>query len=330
MKVQQGLCLGLLILAVGLQFSCGKASTARTAKIDMTGAEIIHDFEKSPRLREAFFRHLSASAAWRVTSQNKVIVAELRRWPTYASTQPSGGTPLDLRSPDHTLSVEIRFGHARPSRYPQPEALWKPGLDRCDVPLVEDDYSPGRFGSALTIEGSSSGQICVNIFESSTDLSRSRMQRVVDLVKSELSAVIQHSDTILDRGRVEKLLPDGSIERGKGPHGLTISRPSAMDGIYEVKGYINMGTPGYVTIRGVDANSGEEFGAEKNALRTVEYVGWSNDPDVQFCFENTVTLDGNGDERLIRIEVLFHPTGEGQQQPSIVLTESRRLKTWIR
>ena len=93
---------------------------------------------------------------------------------------------------------------------------------------------------------------------------------------------------------------------------------------YEMSGYVNLGGPGFVQV----ATEDEQTGSQKNDAtihRTVEWPGWSDNPQQLFYFAVPVTVGGDGSEERVGLRLQFTP-----ENKRMLMTTNIVVQTWTR
>ena len=101
-------------------------------------------------------------------------------------------------------------------------------------------------------------------------------------------------------------------------------------GIYDVYGFLNPGEPGYLYLKAFEVTRGTALSAERLKQDSLEYVGWSDNPDEQF-FWNAHIMIGEGDWGTYypaRFEVWFVPASGAPERK--LMDKVYRIEGWMR
>jgi hypothetical protein len=324
---------------------CGPASRpAGKVVLDCSSTRVLNDFAND-RAGEALLRHLSASAAWRVTVHSgisepgtrvkRVIEAEKR------VKRLTGADDWLASSAATQIHVRLWFDPSPPNRLEEGTyVLAKAGAKVVDVPLFAAPDDSHTLGSRLFIQGDS---MILEIGEYNLGRERTFTEKAVEQVAQELMAVRDNVEEIERNGYLRKWLPDGSVRESAKDLPLEI-REGFMRGIYDVSGYVNPHEKGYITLRTVHVRTGKALEDDVNSWRTVQYVGWSSRPEEKFFFECELLapsyltddqwkmdpedprrLEAMAAEQKIRVEVWFHGTQERK-----LIEATKVLVPWMR
>lgn len=154
----------------------------------------------------------------------------------------------------------------------------------------------------------------LEVFEQSARKDRPFTAVALSQLNQELRGVLS-SAVAKERGFDPALMPRESIWRGK-PE-MHLVNYEEEEGTYQAFAYVNPGESGYVYLktfegRGNSQISGEEYYKRKS----IEYVGWSSDPEEEF-FYNTEVEFGEpavGKTHGVRVEMWFVPEGGGAER----------------
>jgi len=309
---------GVLSCAPPSRVSCCAADSGR-ATVDCSRTSVLNDFGKEPA-REALFRHLCASADWRVTEMfltlrlgsepKRVVEAEKR------TSHSSSIAEAAVAAAHGSVRVSLRFDAGIPEYWDAANfALAEAGAESAEVPLLRAPGDSGDLVSTLRIRGDS---LLLEISEWGGGRERPRTREAIKQLTAELRAVRDSVETVVQKGYLPKILPQRSIRQSDSDSFEV--RSGGYDGDYIVSGYVNAHEKGYVTIRTFDAASGKELQADLNSWQTVEYVGWSDRTTERFFFESPLGGPGEYDGR----EVVYGPNGE-----EILPTRQIRLEVWF-
>ena len=123
----------------------------------------------------------------------------------------------------------------------------------------------------------------------------------------------------------ERLVAEKSLRVGFPSFGVgdvSIIRGDAILGGNKMRGWINMGTRGWIYAKLFDAASGKRIG-EYKAYRTRQYVGFDADPLKRFFFEIPLDVDGGGE--LVNARIELHSGLNG----ALLFETNAVLQTWV-
>ena len=256
---------------------------------------------QEPGNREFLLRYLSSDSGWHVTYDWGGIVAEKR------DTLGEGNFCLETKT---QLDIWVLFG---PSTE-RPAPWFREAFDAERVALVKLEAAPrsirlplwespdtGQIGSCLLIAGDG---IRIQILQRHENRDRTHTRRALTYVVNELSRIMQLAPVKDDAEYWRQILPEGSLADKQA---VTVVKEPKRSRKYIVKGFVNQGEEGYVTIRTFDVATGKEIMIRLEPVR--EYVGWSKDRSVFFPFRIPVyTYEGAPDDQKVRFEVWYTPT----------------------
>lgn len=260
----------------------------------------------APEQAEALQRHLAASAGWRLTQLGESRVA-IRRELGDESTPDAGKRRMTMdgfyfkHQPWRRYRTLLRFGEASLPVEPEWKAVLTPATaGGRDAPLKVQPADLPDYRSYLVL--SAGGPVTLEIMEESMDTGREATRRLLRETNAELKQVGSQLSALQTRGLLPSVAPKDSARSG--PAVLKVEsahQPRA----YHVYGYVNAGEPGYTYARALDATGAA---LEPDAVRsqTVEYVGWSKQPQQQFFFNSQLRL-AEGTTAPARLELWFHP-----------------------
>ena len=230
--------------------------------------------------------------------------------------------------------VRVLFDAKCDGRGTTHHAVSKAGTKEVHLALQRHDRT---YRSTLIVEGAS---LVLEIDERNSGHERPLTLLAIQNVSTEFSAVLSNIEDIEQYGYLPSFVSSGSVRESATEMPLCIS-DGPVRGIYKVSGYINPHEPGYITVRTIDANTGEELDENINAWRSLQYVGWSTQPHSWFFFQHELagpsyippTMSPNDPgwrksmtaPRDIRVEIWFHGT-----PPRKLLEATKRLSPWIR
>ena len=93
------------------------------------------------------------------------------------------------------------------------------------------------------------------------------------------------------------------------------------------EGWINCGEPGMVEFECLDPATGHVLN-ERKKHRTKELVGWSPDPSNYYLFGSNFCVDGDGEARMMRIDIRFTPSAGGSART--IYSTNMMVRTWVR
>lgn len=255
--------------------------------------------------RKLLMRHLATSAKWFLSEENGRLSA-YRRFVTQ-----NGRWENTL----HGYYSSFDFGENHDNYYQFRIALDVDGFDRRrpvrrdatflktmsgERPLkVAKGINPG-YDSYLILESKGAA---VEIFEESKTEKRLLTRLALSFIKDELEALLS-SHEARKNGFDPVLMPPESIKQGK-PEIYLVGQL----GIYLVYAYINPGEPGYVYLKAFEETRNTPLSSERLRKRSLEYTGWSLDPDEQFFYNTQITIyEGDwGTYYPARFELWFVP-----------------------
>ena len=154
---------------------------------------------------------------------------------------------------------------------------------------------------------------CVEVIEESPARERRITNAVLAFLKDEFQSLTN--------------LPPDTVVRG--PDEFTL-RNGMQPGIYNLTLRINPGEPGLVYLRAFEATKGTRLSGGRLKDASNERIGWSNDPEEKFLYENGFTIyEGDwGKPYAARIEVWFRPdSGKPERK---LMERVCKIEGWMR
>lgn len=284
--------------------------------------------------RELLQRHLASSAAWRVTrdpATGRGTLSAIRREQTargWDSRLHGNITYYPATNPSQTRTA-IRLEKDSTGR--QYDSWYSEGvIGSSPVELKLARFK--RLGPSTDLLESylilkANDGVALEIFEEGNGMDRAFTHSTLNAVNGELSSIV-NSETAKARGFNPALLPETSIKMLAKPE--LVIEESFQKGIYRVSGYVNPGRSGNIYVRVFRTTDGADAMDRLRKERTVEYVGWSDNPNEMFFFqvEAMCTLGDWDHEYPARFEVWFHPS---DGPPETLLVQGvRNIYGWER
>lgn len=283
--------LAILLIAGGTRCHPGDVETHRLGQLDqLPGLAVL------TLIRMNLEHYTVFSPDWKVTEDRGAKVADLRNIATFL------GEARKANAPEwRTLRVRIRF-----SPYRSGGPAW--GVDeRYSVVKLSGRESPkieikvwhddGVWRSVLIVAAE---HLWFEIEEITDQIQRQMTVQALAALGKLCRQVQRYSE-------LAEIRSEFAISGQQEIPALALT-PLLQKGRYRAVGYVNPREPGFITIR-VFRKNGEEL-SELKAHRTLEYVGWSPSGDERFHFESELTIDGEGPDEEVRIEVRFQPRSE--------------------
>lgn len=154
---------------------------------------------------------------------------------------------------------------------------------------------------------------CVEVIEESPTRERRITNAVLAFLKDEFQSLTN--------------LPPDTIVRG--PDEFTL-RNGSQPGIYNLVLRINPGEPGLVYLKAFEATQGTRLSQGRLKGASNERIGWSNDPEEKFLYENEFTIyEGDwGKPYAARIEVWFCPDSGRTERK--LMERVCKIEGWMR
>lgn len=279
--------------------------------------------------RTTLFRHLATSAKWFVSAERGKLYAQRRfhtgngGW-TKALNGFYGGRDFDAGDAGY-FQMRVVVGLDGPAMArPWRDTLTGVATGRGSVLLgVGGSRNPGLFASYLVVRSSGPA---VEIFEEHAGYARPLTSFALSNVEAEFTALL-NSQAARTRGFDPALMPAVSIRRG--PPGIYIT-DGRQGGIYEVYAQVNSMEAGYVYLRAFEATRGTPLSAGRLPARSLEYIGWSDDPGELFSYNSLITIyEGSWDVHYpARFELWFVPSSGGPERK--LVEKIFRIEGWQR
>jgi hypothetical protein len=169
---------------------------------------------------------------------------------------------------------------------------------------LESFWSGVRFGDK---------DFCVEVIEESPTRERRITNAALAFLKDEFQSLTN--------------LPPDTIVRGTDEFTL---RNGSQPGIYNLVLRINPGEPGLIYLKAFEATQGTRLSQGRLKGASNERIGWSNDPEEKFLYENEFTIyEGDwGKPYAARIEVWFCPDS-GQPERKL-MERVCKIEGWMR
>lgn len=279
--------------------------------------------------KELLLQYLAASAEWRVfrfgeTSLIDGTIVAFKRKRTedgYLSTL--HGYVSDFGA-DDVLQTRVMI-RLEPYRKGSEDGWIRNGRhdkgkvgEKAKLNIYVPDLDQPGLESYLVLEGEG---VFVEIFEQAENKDRHFTQEAVNNINQELAE-------LLDKGFSTQLLPQGSTIISDTSEIIVMD--GMQPGIYMVSGYVNPGETGWIFLKVFSTETGQEVMLEHEQKRTVEYIGYSDDPREKFFF-NCEAMCKIGDwdhEYPARFELWFVPNDGGRER--LLGSAQRNIYGWQR
>lgn len=190
--------------------------------------------------------------------------------------------------------------------------------------IYEPLYDQPGLESYLVINGK---EISLDIREQLDNKDRRFTVNAIKDVNNKLGLLLR-SSAVKEKGYDETLLAKDSVKTCK-DNEIGI-KTGLQPGIYIVSGYLNPGEKGYIYLKVFNTETKQEVMLPLEQTYTIEYVGWSDNPDEKFYF-NVVAMCKVGDwehEFLGRFEVWFVPANNSAER--LLIQTSHKIYGWER
>ncbi len=339
----------VFITVVG--FSCALADSRQlvgSTDIDVSGMALKKI--TTGTTKEMLFRHLASSAEWFVTIDNGALTAIKRgrdaegTWSTTLNgyitdfgskdvLQTRVAITLEEPNKNHLYSIgrALGLGAAATAFFQRNHIVSWHSIGRAgenDIVKLKM-YKPSfeQPGIESWLELNTGSSLSLEVFEQAKNTDRKftkgALQEVNSLIKNILA-----SKTAPITGFDPSLLPAGSMK---------ISKPviAKIDdgfqrGIYKVRAYLNPGAKGYVYLKVINMQTKEEVLLSMEQLRTMEYIGWSDNPSEKFfyCVEAMSKVGDWEHEYPASFEFWFQPSDGSPKR--LLHTMTRKIYGWER
>lgn len=187
-----------------------------------------------------------------------------------------------------------------------------------ELNMYKPKYEQPGIESYLVLEGEG---VWLEIYEQAESEDRAFTQTAVNELNEELRR-------LLNKGFSPPFLPPGSMIISDSTE-IFIDE-GIQPGIYMASGYVNPGKPGWIYFKVFNTETGVEAMYEMEQKRTIEYVGWSNDPKEKFFFDcEAWCKEGDWEhEYPARFELWFAPQDGSKER--LLATAERRIYGWER
>lgn len=255
--------------------------------------------------RALLLRHLASSAKWFVTEERGKLLAYRRfvmpdgRWKISLN---GFYTPNDLGLWEHApYQCRIVMGLDGPVL----SGPWREDLTESSVgsgPLTLQVYDQPSWKSYLVLKSQGPA---LEIYEESPAQARGFTHMALTQIHGELTR-LWNSATAQQQGFDPALLPPGSTRKGQ--PSLEVAN-GMQGGIYDVFAWINPGEAGRVRLKVFETAHNQPLSADRLGPRSLEYVGWSQNPQQLFLYNTHITVyEGDwGDFYPARFELWFEP-----------------------
>ena len=311
----------------------GNQLIASFTGLNQTGALVTTDLKCLEQFhgpyRALLLRHLASSARWFLTTERGGKLYAYRRFASRSSMWRNsggyyGGGPDFVERGTNNFQFCIFLGIDGPVMFdPRSANLTRShvGAPPVLVKAIEDKKYDQGIESHLVLESSGAA---LEIFEQSRQFARPFTVRAVAQVKDELEAVLS-SPRAREHGFDETLLPPESIKRGSPELHLV-----GTDGIYQVYARINPRAAGRVYLKVFEATRNTRLSAGRIAECSLEYTGWSDDPQEQFFYNTEITVyEGDwGVYYPARFELWFMPQDGGPERK--LMEKTFKIEGWQR
>lgn len=266
-----------------------------------TNVDVLDKFRGDSR--GLLMRHLATSAKWFLSRENgrpvayRRFVTENGRWESVLNGYYSSYAFGDFSGEQFQFYIGLDidgFGARRRAD----STFLKVGSGEAAL-KVKKSINPG-YDSYLILE---SKGLAVEIFEEVKMLQRPLTQFALSTVRDELEALLVSSEA-KKNGFDPALMPSESIKKGEPEIYIT-----GQLGIYLVYAYVNPGEPGYVYLKVFEQTRNTPLSTERIPDRSLEYTGWSDNPEEQFFYNTQITVyEGDwGTYYPARFELWFVP-----------------------
>lgn len=192
------------------------------------------------------------------------------------------------------------FGHER-------------GAERGPISTARADVTKGNLDSFRSNVCFGDKDFCVEVIEESPARERRITNAVLAFLKDEFQSLTN--------------LPPDAVVRGSDEFTL---RNGMQPGIYNLTLRINPGEPGLVYLKAFEATKGTRLSEGRLKGASNERIGWSNDPEEKFLYENEFTIyEGDwGKPYAARIEVWFCPDSGRTERK--LMERVCKIEGWMR
>ena len=166
------------------------------------------------------------------------------------------------------------------------------------------------------------GGILAEIYDESDFAGRQMTAKALELAEQEFSPLLNAGE-----GGWRSRLPKGAIRRGA-PE--LILRNGFQGGLYTGEVWCNPGEPGDIYLKAYEITKGTRLSKSRLEAACNECVGWSDDPNEQFCTRMDFTIyEGDWEQYYgARFEVWFKPdSGKPERK---LLKKNYRIQGWQR
>ena len=164
---------------------------------------------------------------------------------------------------------------------------------------VKVDFGKGSRDTFESCERFGDNDFCVEVFEESAAPERRITNAALSFLKEEFSVFRLPEDAVL-----------------RGPEEFTL-RNGMQPGIYNLTLRLNPGESGVTYLKAYEVTKGTPLSEGRLSGSSNERIGWSQDPEEKFLYENEFTIyEGDwGKPYAARIEVWFRPdSGESERK----------------
>ena len=187
------------------------------------------------------------------------------------------------------------------------------GAESGPISTASADVAKGNLESFRSGVRFGDKDFCVEVIEESPARERRITNAVLAFLKDEFQSLTN--------------LPPDAVVRGSDEFTL---RNGMQPGIYNLTLRINPGEPGLVYLKAFEATKGTRLSEGRLKGASNERIGWSNDPEEKFLYENEFTIyEGDwGKPYAARIEVWFRPDS-GQPERKL-MERVCKIEGWMR
>lgn len=311
---------GFSVCCLAVAIKLGDRQSFMEATIYLNNTEILDCFETTD-MRDSLLFYLAGNMQWKVSLERGALVAQkypvdecgIRRERNHVHKQ--GQTRIRLRLGPSKYGVSPDF---------ESMTFVLSGSKAAKIKLYKE--RSGGYSSHCLL-GNTHRTMWLDVMEIGESLTRELTARTISEVLSELERL---RETLEQKGRqgLSDILPRGSTINSKKEVSLEMT-PGLQNGLYTIRGYLNIGKPGHVTIRLFDVETAQEICPRISELRYREYIGWSPNEQERFGFQSSITIPREAQasaegKRRVKVALHFQPS----EYP--VYEQVEELTTWVR
>ncbi|MHC4499538.1 MAG: hypothetical protein ACYS21_10545, partial [Planctomycetota bacterium] len=159
-------------------------------------------------------------------------------------------------------------------------------------------------------------------FEQTWHEPRKKTRNALKLLRELLRGIRESEKEIEENGYASKLLPSGSVKKGKPTIEVKLNYSNKDYFDYTAHAWVNSGAQGYVYLKVFNLTTKEYLSEKQTGWPIKEYIGWSRNPDSLFLYNNRIGVRG---EPLAlpfdaRFELWFCPSDDGPEKKLIEAT----------